>query len=83
MPCNFGIFQDKKYKFGNPGGILMQVFQKVKFIASMTSVLRHNRYFSMSCNFAIFEGRRSEFGKLGYFDMFIKVSVFHKYYFIC
>ena len=24
----------------------------------------------------------SEFGKLGYFDMFIKVSVFHKYYFI-
>ena len=27
--------------------------------------------------------RSSEFGKLGYFDMFIKVSVFHKYYFIC
>ena len=37
----------------------------------------------MPCNFAIFEGRNSEFGKLGYFDMFIKVTVFHKYYFIC
>ena len=36
----------------------------------------------MPCNFAIFEGRSSEFAKLAYFDMFIKVSVFHKYYFI-
>ena len=36
----------------------------------------------MPCNFAIFEVRSSEFGMLGYFDMFIKVSVFHKYYFI-
>ena len=30
----------------------------------------------MPCNFAIFEGRSSEFGNLGYFDKFIKVSVF-------
>ena len=34
----------------------------------------HNRYFSKPCNFEIFEGRSLEFGKLGYFDMFIKVS---------
>ena len=46
----------------------------------MTSVLRHNRYFSRPCNFAIFEDISSEFGKVGYFDMFIKFSVFHKYY---
>ena len=30
----------------------------------------------------IFEGISSKFGKLGYFDIFIKVSVFHKYCFI-
>ena len=65
-------------------GILMQIFKKgyiSKFKASMMSV-RHNRYFSRPCNFAIFEGKSSEFGKLRYFDMFIKVSVFHNYYFI-
>ena len=39
--------------------------------------------FSKPCNFAIFEGRSSEFGKLGRLDMLIKVSAFHKYYFIC
>ena len=67
-------------------GILMQIFQNVIYFqiqsfynVSMTSY----RYFSKPCNFAIFEGRSSEFGKLGYFDMFIKVLVFHKYYFIC
>ena len=27
-PCNFGIFQDRKYKFGKLG-ILIQIFQKV------------------------------------------------------
>ena len=42
-------------------------------------VRSHNRYFSRPHNFAIFEGINSKFGKLGYFDMFIKVSVFHKY----
>ena len=59
-------------------GIVMQIFQKGLYfqILSFYDV-------SMTCNFAIFEGRSSEFGKLGYFDMFIKVSVFHKYYFIC
>ena len=36
----------------------------------------------MPCNIAIFEDRRSEFDKLVYFDMFMKESVFHKYYFI-
>ena len=41
-----------------------------------------SKYFSRPCNFAIFEGISSKFGNLGYFDMFIKVSVFHKYYFI-
>ena len=40
-------------------------------------------YFSRPCNFAIFEGISSEFGKMGYFDMLIKFSVFHKYSFIC
>ena len=54
-----------------------------KFKASVTSICRHNRYFSRPYNFAIFEGRSSEFGKLGYFDMFIILSVFQKYYFIC
>ena len=39
-------------------------------------------YFSRPCNFAIFEGISSEFGKMGYFDMLIKFSVFHKYSFI-
>ena len=67
-------------------GILMQIFQKKlynsKFNTSMASVWRHNRYFSKPCNFAIFEGISSNFGKLGYFNMFIKVSVFHKYCFI-
>ena len=66
-------------------GILMQIFQKTiysKFKASMTSVWRHNRYFTRPCNFAVFKGISSKFGKLGYFDMFIKVSVFHKYCFI-
>ena len=48
----------------------------------MTSVWRHNRYFSRPCNFAIFEDISSEFGKLGYFDMFIKIPEFDKYYFI-
>ena len=67
-------------------GILMQIFQKVIYfqIQRFYDVsIRHNRYFSRHCNFAIFEGRSSEFGKLGYFDMFIKVSAFHKYYLIC
>ena len=68
----------------------MQIFQNVIYFqiqsfydVSMTSEWRQNRYFSRPCNFAIFECRNSEFGTLGYFDMFIKVSVFRKYYFIC
>ena len=39
-------------------------------------------YFSRPYNFAIFEGISLEFGKMGYFDMPIKVWVFHKYSFI-
>ena len=48
----------------------------------MPSLCSLNRYFPRPCNFAIFEDRSSEFGKLGYFDMFVKGSVFHKGYFI-
>ena len=48
----------------------------------MTSVWHHNRYYSRPCNFTIFENISSKFGRLGYLDMFIKVSEFHKYYFI-
>ena len=58
-------------------GILMQIFQKL--IEALNLEL-YNRYFSRPCN--IFEGISSKFGKLGYFDMFIKVSVYHKYCFI-
>ena len=54
-------------------GILMQIFQKVIYFQIQ----------SFYDDFAIFESRSSEFGKLADFDMFIKVSVFHKYYFIC
>ena len=64
-------------------GILMQIFQKLynsKFKASMMSVWCHNGYFSRPCNF--FEGISSQFGNLGHFDMFIKVSVFHKHCFV-
>ena len=66
-------------------GILMQIFQKVLYfqIQSFYDVSsHHNRYFSRPCNLAIFEDISSEFGRLGYLDMFIKVSEFHKYYFI-
>ena len=60
----------------------MQIFQKVIYFQIRSFYDVSMLYFLRPCNFAIFESRSSEFGKLGYFDMFIKVSVFHKYYFI-
>ena len=62
--------------------ILMQIFQKVIYFQIQSFYDVSNKYFSRPCNFAIFEDISSEFGKLGYFEMFIKISEFHKYYFI-
>ena len=80
-PCNFAIFQDKKYKFGKLGYFNAN-FSKNYIIPNSKLLWHHNRYFSRPYNFAIFEGISSRFGNLRYFDMFIKVSVFHKYCFI-
>ena len=63
---------------GNMEGLVTLLFFKIK-----SSNLASSMYFSRPCNFAIFEGISSEFGKMGYFDMLIKFSVFHKYSFIC
>ena len=61
-------------------GILMQLFQKVIYFQIESFYDVSSMYFPRPCNFAIFEGITSEFGKVGYFDMLIKFSVFHKYF---
>ena len=64
-------------------GILMQIFHKVIYFQIQSFYNIIIGIFQGPVTLPFFEGICSEFGKVGYFDMLIKFSVFHKYYFIC